>query len=38
MIIQGDWEGDHYGTVSIGYPDDRVIRECIHAGIRSRVD
>ncbi len=28
MIIQGSSQGDHYGPVSIGSPDDRVKRQC----------
>ncbi|MCX5711963.1 MAG: NAD(P)H-dependent oxidoreductase [Candidatus Omnitrophica bacterium] len=28
MIIQGDWQGDHSGPVSIGAPDDRAIKNC----------
>ncbi len=34
MIIQGDWQGDHYGPVSIGFPDERASKECIRAGSR----
>lgn len=34
MVVQGDWQGDHYGPVSIGYPNDRVEKMCIRAGIR----
>lgn len=32
MIIQGDAEGDHYGPVAIGRPDDRAKRECVKLG------
>ena len=32
MIIQGDAQGDHYGPVSIGKPDDRVITQCKRRG------
>lgn len=32
MIIQGDSQGDHYGPVSIGQPDDRVISQCQRLG------
>ncbi len=28
MIIQGDHEGDHYGPVSIDFPDERAILGC----------
>lgn len=34
MIIQGDAQGDHYGPVSIGKPDDRVISQCARRGQR----
>lgn len=34
MIVQGDWQGDHYGPVSIGSPDERAIKECRRAGGR----
>jgi len=34
MIIQGDPQGDHYGPVSIGKPDDRVIKQCVRRGAR----
>lgn len=34
MIIQGDPQGDHYGPVSIGKPDDRVINQCKRRGVR----
>ena len=34
MIIQGDPQGDHYGPVSIGKPDDRVIAQCKRRGQR----
>jgi len=34
MIIQGDPQGDHYGPVSIGKPDDRVKRQCQRRGQR----
>ena len=34
MIVQGDPQGDHYGPVSIGKPDDRVIKQCKRRGIR----
>ncbi len=32
MIIQGDHQGDHYGPVSIGSPDERVTKQCIKLG------
>ena len=34
MILQGDPQGDHYGPVSIGKPDDRVIKQCKRRGQR----
>jgi NAD(P)H dehydrogenase (quinone) len=34
MIVQGDPQGDHYGPVSIGKPDDRVIDQCTRRGKR----
>ena len=34
MVIQGDPQGDHYGPVSIGKPDDRVISQCKRRGQR----
>ncbi len=34
MIIQGDPQGDHYGPVSIGKPDDRVRKQCARRGQR----
>lgn len=34
MIVQGDPNGDHYGPVSIGSPDARVIRQCHRFGER----
>jgi NAD(P)H dehydrogenase (quinone) len=33
-IIQGDPQGDHYGPVSIGKPDNRVKQQCIRRGRR----
>ena len=33
-IVQGDPQGDHYGPVSIGKPDDRVRRQCVRRGRR----
>ena len=33
MIVQGDPQGDHYGPVSIGKPDDRVISQCNRRGL-----
>lgn len=32
MIIQGDAQGDHYGPVSIGRPDERVTVQCQRLG------
>jgi NAD(P)H dehydrogenase (quinone) len=34
MVIQGDPEGDHYGPVSIGLPDERVKKLCLRFGER----
>jgi NAD(P)H dehydrogenase (quinone) len=34
MIVQGDPQGDHYGPVSIGKPDERVIGQCQRRGKR----
>lgn len=34
MIVQGDWQGDHYGAVSIGSPDARSTRQCVRLGDR----
>ena len=34
MVVQGDPEGDHYGPVSIGKPDQRVERQCARRGQR----
>ena len=34
MIIQGDPQGDHYGPVSIGTPDNRVTEQCTRRGKR----
>ncbi|HEC04543.1 MAG TPA: flavodoxin family protein [Phycisphaerales bacterium] len=34
MIIQGDPQGDHYGPVAIGKPDDRVRQQCARRGRR----
>ena len=33
-IVQGDPQGDHYGPVSIGKPDERVKRQCMRRGRR----
>ncbi|HUV67041.1 MAG TPA: flavodoxin domain-containing protein [Sedimentisphaerales bacterium] len=33
-IVQGDPNGDHYGPVSIGKPDERVRRQCMRRGRR----
>lgn len=32
MVVQGDPNGDHYGPVSIGKPDDRVRQQCERRG------
>ena len=34
MIVQGDWQGDHYGPVSIGFPDAKAEEKCVRAGVR----
>jgi len=34
MIVQGDPQGDHYGPVSIGKPDERVQKQCRRRGQR----
>ncbi len=34
MVIQGDPQGDHYGPVSIGKPDERVMAQCARRGQR----
>lgn len=37
MIVQGDWQGDHYGPVAIGLPDARSAKECRRYGSRLAV-
>lgn len=32
MVVVGDSQGDHYGPVSIGKPDERVQRQCARRG------
>jgi len=32
MIVQGQARGHHYGVVSIGAPDEKVIEECRKLG------
>jgi len=34
MIIFGDFQGDHYGPVSVGKPDQRVEKQCLRFGQR----
>lgn len=34
MILQGDPQGDHYGAVAIGAPDDRAEKQCARMGAR----
>jgi NAD(P)H dehydrogenase (quinone) len=34
MVVQGDPQGDHYGPVSIGKPDERVVSQCKSRGQR----
>ena len=33
MVIKGDFEGDHYGPVSIEAPDDRARKGCVRLGV-----
>ena len=35
MIIQGNHEGDHYGAIAVGAPDDRSQEECATLGRRT---
>jgi len=34
MVVQGDPQGDHYGPVSIGKPDERAMSQCRRRGQR----
>jgi NAD(P)H dehydrogenase (quinone) len=34
MIVQGDSQGDHYGPIAVGAPDDRSKKECRRFGRR----
>ncbi len=34
MIVQGDSEGDHYGPIAVGAPDERSKKECRRFGRR----
>ena len=34
MIVQGDPQGDHYGPVSIGKPDEKALNQCRRRGQR----
>ena len=34
MVVQGDSQGDHYGPISIGKPDQRVQKQCQRRGRR----
>ena len=34
MIVQGDPQGDHYGPVAIGAPDNRSTKQCLRFGAR----
>jgi NAD(P)H dehydrogenase (quinone) len=34
MILQGDFQGDHYGAVSLGQPDSRAAKNCVRMGMR----
>ncbi|MHC4122082.1 MAG: flavodoxin family protein [Planctomycetota bacterium] len=35
MVVYGDPQGDHYGPVSIGKPDERVKKQCERRGART---
>lgn len=35
MIVQGDFQGDHYGPIAVGAPDDRSKQECRRYGRRT---
>ncbi len=35
MIVQGDFMGDHFGPVSIGVPEYRVLKHCERLGERT---
>jgi NAD(P)H dehydrogenase (quinone) len=32
MIVKGDWQGDHYGPIAVGAPDERSQGECLRMG------
>lgn len=34
MVVQSDWQGDHYGPVAIGFPDAAAQAKCVRAGAR----
>jgi NAD(P)H dehydrogenase (quinone) len=34
MVVQGDAEGDHYGAIAVGAPDERPRKECEKLGRR----
>ena len=34
MVVQGDSHGDHYGPVSIGKPNEKVISQCKKRGAK----
>lgn len=34
FIVEGDPQGDHYGPVSLGKPDERAIKQCKRKGTR----
>ena len=34
MVIQGDPQGDHFGPVSVGKPNDKVLSQCTRRGKR----
>jgi NAD(P)H dehydrogenase (quinone) len=34
MIVQGDHQGDHYGPVAVGRPDERSLKSCEKCAVR----
>jgi NAD(P)H dehydrogenase (quinone) len=34
FIVEGDPQGDHYGPVSLGKPDERAVKQCVRKGKR----
>jgi len=35
MVVRGDPEGDHYGPIAVGAPDERSRKECVRFGRRT---